>query len=190
MSTKNSSLGDRFVEITVIAVTVVALLAGWACKTSVETRSIAFEADGITAQTPAGWLQAEPAGDEILRTNDFSNAGFGTTYILRKMPLAEGTTAAQIASLLTLERAQNLTAFRVLEQRDVTVYGRTAYEVTYVFVESNPDLTHADIPSVVRGVDYIFINGDHALAATYWAEENDFEMGLGRFHLFLESLTF
>lgn len=190
MQTKNPSLGDRFAEITVVTVTVIALLAGWFYKSSVENRSVSFEASGISAQTPAGWLQAETQGDEVLHVFDISSDGFNTTYIVRKFPVAADTTVGQLPSLLTLERGQQLTAYRVLDQQPVTENGRDAYEISYVFVESNPDLTHAQLPMVVRGVDYIFLNGDQAIVVTYWAGEANFDLDLGRFQLFLQSLKF
>jgi hypothetical protein len=174
----------------VIAVTVVALLAGWLVKNSVESRSVPFEASGITAQTPQGWLMTRAQGNEILHvTNPFSN-GFGTTYILQNIPVASDGTVGQVVSLLNLYRGQALTAFRVLDQKPVTVFGRAAYEISYVFVESNPDLTHNEIPNVVRGLDYIFMNGDHAVTATFWADENSFDSDLGRFQQFLNTLKF
>ena len=92
--------------------------------------------------------------------------------------------------MLTLQRGQVLTAYRILEQRQVTVFGQAAYEVGYVFVESNPDLTHNSIPNIVRGLDYIFLNGNHVIVATYWADENSFESDLGRFQGFLNTLKF
>ena len=190
MQTKNSSLGDRFAEVTVVVVTVIALLAGWMFKSSVENRSVSFDVNGISGQAPAGWLQAQAQGDEVLHTTDISSGGFSTTYIVRKFPITADTPFGQIASLLTLERGQQLTAFRVLDQQRVTVAGRAAYEVSYVFVESNPNLTHAQLPMVVRGVDTIFINGDQAAVVTYWAGAENFELDLSRFQLFLRSLKF
>lgn len=187
---KTKSTGSLFSELTVIALTVVALLAGWLVKNRVESRSVPFESSGISAQTPQGWLMTSSQGEEILHvTNPFSS-GFGTTYTLLNIPVASDATIAQAVSLLTLQHGQALTAFRVLEQKQVTVFGRAAYEVGYVFVESNPDLTHNEIPNIVRGLDYIFLNGDHAIVATYWADENSFESDLGRFHQFLNSLKF
>lgn len=190
MQTKKTSLGDRFAEVTVIAVTIIALLAGWFYKSSIENRSMSFDVNGISGQAPAGWLQARAQGDEVLHTLDISAGGFSTTYIVRKFPIAADTPFGQIASLLTLERGQQLTAFRVLDQKRVTVAGREAYEVSYVFVESNPNLTHAQLPMVVHGVDTIFINGDQAAVVTYWAGAENFELDLGRFQLFLRSLKF
>ena len=81
MVNKNVSLGDRYAEISVLVLTVVALLAGWLYKSNVENRSIAFDSNGITARAPQGWLQAQPTGDEILHTTDISSGGFGTTYV-------------------------------------------------------------------------------------------------------------
>ena len=59
MQTKNLSLGDRFAEITVVVVTVIALLAGWMIKSSVENRSVPFNSGAVSAALPAGWLQSE-----------------------------------------------------------------------------------------------------------------------------------
>lgn len=190
MENKTVSLGDRYAEITVIVVTLIALIAGWFYKSSVENSSIPFNVEGITAQVPQGWLQSEPSGDELLRTTDRSSSGFSTTYILRKIPLAPATTAAQAANLLTLERGQELLAFRVLEQREVTIFNKTAYELSYVFVESNPNLTHKNIPSVVRGTDYIFVNDSFAVVVSFWADEKNYDIDLNRFHRFLESINY
>ena len=187
MENNKVSLGDRYAEITVILITVIALIAGWFYKSSVENSSVPFNVEGITAQAPKGWLQSEPDGEELLRTTDRSSSGYNTTYILRKMPLATDTSAAQVANLMTLEHGQDLLAFRVLDQREVTVYGKTAYEVSYVYVESNPDLTHKNIPSVVRGTDYIYMNGDNAVVVSYWADDRNFDIDLGRFHRVLQS---
>jgi len=190
MENKKPSLGDRYAEITVVVITIVALAAGWFYKSSVENSSVPFNVEGVSAQVPQGWRQSSPSGDELLHTSDLSSNGFNTAYVLRNIPVVPDATAAQISSQLTLEHGQNLLAFRVLNQREVTVYGRTAYELSYVFVESNPDLTHNDFPSVVHGEDYIFMNGDHAVVASYWADENNYDLDLGRFHLFLESISY
>jgi hypothetical protein len=191
MANKNVSLGDRYAEISVVLLTVIALLAGWLYKSNVENRGIPFNAAGVTASVPQGWLQAEPAGDEILHLTDISSSsGFATAYILRKVPIAADTSSSQVSSLVTLEHGQNLSAFRVLDQRDVKVFGRDAYELSYAFVNTNPDLTHNDLPDVVRGVDYIFLNGDHAIVASFQADEKNYDLDLGRFQSFLESIGY
>ncbi len=51
--------GDRFAELSVIVLTLVALALGWLLKSSVENRSLAFNNGGITAQTrPVGLLKS------------------------------------------------------------------------------------------------------------------------------------
>jgi hypothetical protein len=189
-TTEKISYGDRFSEFVVIAMAAIALLAGWFYKSSVENRSVAFETTGISAQTPQGWLMGSPQGNEILHVSDPTSSDFGTTYILQNIPIEADSVVGQAVSLLTLQRGQALTAYRLLEQRQVTVSGKPAYELSYVFVESNPNLTQDEFPNVVRGLDYIFLAGDHAVVATYWVDKQTFEDDLGRFQLFLQSLKF
>jgi len=190
LPSKNNSLGQRFADWAVIVVTLVGLLAGWLIKNSVENRSIPFTNSGISAQIPQGWLMTSAQGNEILHVTDPLSSGFGTTYTIEIMPVASEATVDQVVTQLTLQRGQTLTAYRVLEQQKVTVFGRAAYEIGYVYVESNPNLTHNQIPNIVRGLDYIFLNGDHAIVAAYWVDEKAFDSDLGRFHRFLNSLKF
>ncbi len=190
MKNNNLSLGDRFAEISVFIITAIALLIGWNLKSNVENRAYLFEANGISVQAPDGWRQIQTSGDEAFHSAELSSDGFGTTYIVRNIPIPADASAGGIASLLTLERGQKMTAFRVLDQREVNVNDKIAYELSYVFVESNPDLTHASAPKVVYGVDYIYINGNQAVVVTYWAEEGKYEIDLDRFHRFLQSVKF
>jgi hypothetical protein len=191
MDNKKGSLGDRFAEITVVLVTLVALTAGWFFKSSVENASVPFEAEGITAEAPKGWLQAGAEGDILMRTVDINSSGFGATYTIRQIAITSEATTSEVASLLTLEHAQNLVAFRMLDQQEVKdINGRDAYMINYVFVESNPDVTHADIPSVVRGKDIVYLNGERAVVVSFQADENNYDLDLGRFYIFLESIQF
>ena len=190
LPSKTNSTGQRFTDWAVIGVTVVALLAGWLTKNNVENRSVTFTDAGISAQTPLGWLMTSAQGNEILHVTDPLSSGFGTTYIIENIPVALDASVGQTVSLLTLQRGQALTAYRVLEQKQVTVFGQAAYEISYVYIESNPNLTHNEMPNIVRGLDYIYLNGDHAVVATYWADEKAFDSGLGHFQRFLGSLQF
>ena len=192
-STSNSntlSLGDRFSDVVVVAIALIALLAGWFYKSSVENRSVVLQTSAISALTPQGWHTLEPQGNEVLHVSDPLSTGFGTTYSVQYIPIEAGSAVGQAASLLTLQRGQHLTAYRVLEQKKVTVYGKPAYEVSYVFVETDPNLTRNEFPNIVLGLDYIYLTGDHAVVVTYWADQQNFEYDLGRFQLFLKSLKF
>ncbi len=190
LSSKTNSGSQKFADWAVTAVTIIALLVGWFYKNSVMNRSLPFTSAGITVRTPSGWMVTSTQGNEILHVTDPLSTGFGTTYTLETIPVASDATMDQVASMLTLQRGQALTAFRILGQESVTVYNQKAYEINYVYVESNPNLTHNEIPNIVMGLDYIFLKGDHAVVATYWAEEKAFDSDLGRFHQFLSSLKY
>jgi hypothetical protein len=184
------SLGDRFSELAVIVVTVVALVLGTLLKTSVENRSLPFQGGGISAQTPAGWIVETPAANEVLRVSDRTTTGFGTTYIVEEEAVPSDSSAAQFAGLLTLRRGTDLTAYRVLDQQDVLVGGRQAVQIEYVFVASAANLAHAVLPSVVHGLDYVFVENGKAVIVTVNADQSLFEASRGRFNRFLVSVQF
>jgi len=188
---KQGSLGDRFAEITVILVTVIALTAGWFYKSGLENASVPFEAEGISAQAPKGWLNYEPSGEELFRTVDRYSSGFSTTYVIRQIAVTSEATTSEVASAVALGHAQDMLGFSMLDQQEVRdVNGRNAYMITYAYVESNPDVTHAAIPSVVRGADFIYVSGERAIVVSYQADEENYDLDLGRFYRFLQSLDF
>jgi hypothetical protein len=190
LKTTTLSLGDRYAEISVILVTVVALFLGWILMNNVESRSVSFESSGVSAQIPAGWMTSSATTGEILRSTDLTSSGFGTTYSIVTFPVAEGTKPAEVASLLTLKYGPKLTAFRILDQQEVVVNGRVGYKLTYVYVDSDADITNASLPVVVHGVDYIFVNGGKAVVISYRASETNFQSDFERFRSFLESVSF
>lgn len=190
MTTSKLSLGDRYAEIAVIIVSLAALAAGWFYMGSVESRVLPFEAQGITASVPAGWIQSEPSGEVVLQTRQRASAGFQTTYLIARVPTSADSGQNEVISLLTLNRGQDLMAFHILDQQSVTIGGREAYEITYVYVESDPNISHADLPVVVRGVDYIFFTNESAIVVTYRASEAEYEGGLDAFHRFLTSIRY
>jgi hypothetical protein len=185
-----SSLGDRFAELSVVLLTIVALVAGWFVKSSVENRSLAFTSGGITAQVPTGWLTVRPSGNEVLHIIDRTTSGFGTTYVIEVEAVPADVQAGQIVSLVTLARGNTLALYRVLDQNEVLVQGRKAIEVDYVYVESAANLTHASIPAVVRGQDFIFINNGQAVIVGYRADQSAYDTELGRFYRFLVSVKY
>lgn len=191
MDNKQGSLGDRFAEITVVLITLVALTAGWFFKSGVENAAVPFEAEGITAETPKGWLYTGAEGNILLRTVDINSSGFGATYTIRQIAITSEATPSDVASLVALQYAQDLIAFRVLDQQEVKdINGRDAYMLSYVFVEANPDLTHNDIPSIVRGMDLVYRNGERAIVVSFQADETNYDLDLGRFYTFLKSIKF
>jgi hypothetical protein len=187
---KKPSLGDRDTDCAVIVVTLVAVLLGWLLMSSVQSRSVPFDNGGVKGQMPAGWVTDLAEAGVVLHTTSLGGSGFGTTYQLEVVPVAGDTSPANVASLYSLNRAKDLTSVRILDQQDVTVNGQNGYKVTYAFVDADSDLTRANVPVVVRGADYFFVAGDHAVVATYRANEDNYEADFGRFRRFLESLNY
>ncbi len=184
------SLGDRYSDWAVIVVTLVAVLLGWLLMSNVQSRSVVFDSGGVKGQMPAGWVTDLAEAGVVLHTTELGGSGFSTAYQLEVVPVAGDASPADVASFYSINRAQNLNTVRVLDQQDVTVNGQNGYKVTYAFVDANSDLTRADVPVVVRGVDYFFVAGDHAVVATYHANEDNYEADFGRFRCFLESLSY
>jgi hypothetical protein len=184
------SLGDRYSDWAVIVVTLVAVLLGWLLMSNVQSRSVPFDSGGVKGQMPAGWVTDLAEAGIVLQTSELGGSGFSTTYQLEVLPVAGDTGPADVASFHSIDRAQNLSTVRVLDQQDVTVNGQNGYKVTYAFVDADSDLTRADVPVVVRGVDYFFVAGDHAVVVTYQASEDNYEADFGRFRSFLESLEY
>jgi hypothetical protein len=190
MENKPVSLGDRYAEIAVFAVTIIALLIGWMYKSSVENRSVPFEAKGVSAALPAGWMQATGKDGDLVRVTDMNSGEFSTTYKVRYAEVSKDVTHDQFASADVRTLAQDLIAFRVLSQQRVTVNGREAFEIQYVFVESNPNVVRQDLPVVVRGLEYIFIKDGKAVTVTYWASQAEYDASLGLFQRFLTSIKY
>ena len=190
LSLKKISQPANLAEWLVVLITVVALLLGWALMTSVQSRSVPLQVEGISAGIPAGWMSTKPEGSEVFRVSDPNTGGFATTYLVETFPVAKESTASQAATFLGSTHSQSLDGYRVLDQNLVTVYGQQAYELKYVFVDSNPNLTHDIYPVVVLGVDYIYIKDGRAIVASYWAEKEAYQAGLGRFQRFLGTLKY
>ena len=187
---KFTSLGDRFAGLSVILLTLIALVAGWWLKSSVENRSLDFKSGNITAQIPAGWLALHQDKNDVLHITDRTTSGFGTTYLIQTEAVPADTQPGQIVGLLTLERGNSLANYRVLDQQEVLVQGRKAIEIDYVYVESAANMNQAVMPAVVRGQDYVFINSGQAVIVSYRADQSVFDTDLGRFYRFLVSVKY
>jgi hypothetical protein len=190
MENKTLSLGDRYAEITVFAVTVIALLIGWMYKSGVENRSVPFEAKGVSAALPAGWMQSEGKDGDLVRVTDMNSGEFSTTYKIRYAEVPKDAAYDQFASAETRGLGQKLIAFRVLSQQQVMVNGAEAFEIKYAFVDSHPNASRQELPVVVLAVEYIFLKDGKAVTATYWASQSEYDAGLNLFQRFLTSIKY
>jgi hypothetical protein len=185
-----SSTHERLAEFAAIAAVVIALALGWVLKTSVEGRRVPFQGEGISAQVPEGWLRAVGQRGEILRVVNPASAGFPTMYAINVQPTAPETTPAEAASLLTLQRGQQLTAYRLLEQSPVTVNGHSAYRIAYAYVEVDANVTHADLPVVVQAEDFVFVQDGRSIVVSFRAAAAAYAEEYEWFPPFLASVQF
>jgi len=178
---------DRWVDVAVAGVFVVALALGWGLKTSAEARSVAFQGADVTARYPAGWVRAEAKAPTVLQVEDRLAIPFRTTVSVQRRPLPpdDPNALAAVHNNLVLERGTTLTAYRVLNTNDeVIMGGRSGMKVTFAYVEKNPNPFLETLPVVMVGEDFLFAAGNQAYVITLTAAEANFdrlESTLGKF---------
>lgn len=172
----------------VVGLTIVALILGWGVKTSTEGRGRSFSASGVTAMLPAQWLVetagAGPLNGDSLEPGEVFNAWNpmdpATRYSTSLLPSGADVGLATAAALRNLQRAQSLTAYRVIEQTPVELSGRSGYRVTFAFV----DATALDaVPVVFQGIDYYFPADGQVIVVTL-ETSHDFETAAVSFREF------
>jgi len=182
---------DRWVDVVVTGLFVVALVLGWGLKSSAEARAVSFSGDGITAQYPAGWVQAKTDMPVLFQAEDRLATPFRTTISVQRQPLPsdDENALATVHSTMVLDRGPRLTAFRVLHTRDgVTVGGRSGMQVRFAYVENNPNPFLETLPVVVEGEDFLFTVGDQAYVVTLTAAEVNFDGMEGMLDRFVRTL--
>lgn len=179
LSTKQKQ--ERLSAALVMIVFLTALGLGWVLKNGAANQTRPFGDETVSAQIPAGWLTHNGTGDlvlvarnsralnELYRVNIFQN----TTDLIA---------AAQDQNS---ERTSLDDSYRVLEQTPIVVNGRDGYKVSYAFVDAPED----DMPAVIEGVDYYFIEGSDILVISYEAETAVFAEGVEQFRDFRDSVA-
>lgn len=168
---------DRWVSWIVLGILVIALILGWVVKTLAESRTITYNDGAIRIQYPDGWFKAQASAPALLQVEDKWARPFRTTLRLEKRPLSPDAPKplALLQQTLTLERARNLTAYRVLEtEESVPIGSYTALHVTFAYVETNPDPFMETVPVVMHGEDYIIPDGNQAYVFTLTAAEANY----------------
>jgi len=182
---------DRWVDAVVIALFAVALVLGWGLKSSAEARAVSFSGNAITAQYPAGWVQAKTESPVLFQVEDRLAAPFRTTIAVQRQPLPpqNENALATVHSTMVLERGPQLTAFRVLNtQEGASMGGRNGMRVTFAYVEQNPNPFLETLPVVMEGEDFLFAVGDQAYVVTLTAAEANFDHANGLLERFVRTL--
>ena len=151
----------------VLMVALVALLLGWALKTSVESRSSQFTALGgaLSLRYPAAWVVSKGDEDTLLVVSDpHAHSSFDPTLIVHVRTLPEGQRLIDVATSWALGRARVLREFHDLGSEETTLGGKPAVRLNSAQVADPPrGVGMAALPIVVRGADTIVIQGNQYL---------------------------
>lgn len=172
----------------VFVVTAIALLIGWGLKGFTEGQTREIAQGGVTATLPAGWVVENAQGGPLGGGQTSIGLVFtardpldpATRYLVTTLPASPETDLAAAAALRNLQRAQDNTAYRVLEQTPVTLKGRDGYRVTFAYVFAG---RVDEVPVVYQGIDYYFVDGDATIIVTLETTQS-LEDALGAFQDF------
>ncbi len=182
---------DRFAELLVVALAVAALILGLSLRQQSANQTWRYEnrEAGVEASYPAGWLVDE-RGDYVVRIRDPYARPFKTQYQIRIIPAGGQTSIRNVLDGLTLQRSTDLAAYRVFSVDEVPVGGAMLTQMSFAFVDADPNPFIQRLPVVVRGMDVVIRDGDRAIVVTYMAAEDVFEENRAAFERFLASLRY
>jgi len=181
-------------ELLVVILVIVALLLGWAVKGWVEgqTGSFTSEDGSISLRYPARWL-GQVDKNALLAVSDVRQQGvFKPTFSLstREMNPDFPLTQNDLLVTLSLAKAEELTAYRVLSVDPATVDGQTASTMTYAYVAEPAGAPQNAIPAVVQAVDCVVTHEGRAYVFTFATLAERFERDEAIFRSILGSVNF
>jgi len=205
--------GEGLTEWLVIGLVILALIAGWILKVSIQGQTATFTSETLSVRYPVDWLLGK--NEEALFTvkDPDSPSTFNTTFSARVEPLGEveeqeyvfkveGVDASvkplgQVAGLnaaanrLVMRRNKELKEYNVLSARATTLMGQEALAIEYAYVASPRAgwATSASLPVVVQAVDTITVRGDQVYIFTYAADANIFAQEKDTLAAILESVS-
>lgn len=181
-------------ELLVIALVIVALTVGWAVKGWVEGRTLSFTSDdgALSLRYPADWLE-QTSKDALLTVSDIRGRGtFKPTFALstKEMDPDYPLTPHDLIVTMSLEKAEELTAYRILTTDSGTIGGIEASEVSYAYVAEPVGNLQQSLPVVVEAVDWVVIHQGRAYVLTFAAAAADFAQQERTFNSILTSVDF
>ncbi len=160
----------------VVLTFVVAMVAAWLLKDSVQLRTTNFTSpDGLVSVSyPASWFTAPstsagPAGSSTLLDvyDPQSGTTFATRFQIQRRPVPKGSSLMQLRALTAGNRDVSLRDYRELSSHQVTLGGQPAIQVIYGYVADAPaGAGPATLPVVVQATDELVIQGGQLLTFT------------------------
>jgi hypothetical protein len=181
-------------EALVILLVVAALLLGFALKVWVEGRAVSFatEDGAVSLQYPARWLRQNEK-DTLLTVSDVRAVGWFKprfSLLTREMNPDYPLTESDVLVSLSVQRAQELTAYRVLKVDQGSVDGLEASSLSYTYVSEPTGTVQAALPAVIEAVDRVVMVGGKAYIFSFAATADEFPQELAVFQSILDSVDF
>ncbi len=179
---------DRYAEVLVVAIVIIALALGWMVKVWAEGRVVRIRVDGLQAGYPQNWIREEPAPPEILKiSNPRSGGRFPTTITVSRLDNAGS--CEEMAGSLNRSRLDDKALYQFLEGESVQWRGEKAYRNYFTYVHVSPDIINPQLPVVVHGVDHVFKRGSTTFVITCVADESVYDEAMADCDRFIESVT-
>ena len=166
---------ERAANLLVLLVVALALGLGWELKFFVENRTAIYSDPTLTFSYPVTWVMDKDDDDNpMVRDPKSGSAIFNNRLVVvhsavSKNSLPAGSPLADAVTSWALKRANALSTFRNLATLDrdpvtdqpLTIAGQPAIRVDYAYVaEPGTALGQPGVPIVVRGSDFVTLNGD------------------------------
>jgi hypothetical protein len=181
-------------ELLVVVVVVVALLLGWALKGWVQGQTVSFTSDDgvVSLSYPDRWLEQIDKEALVTASDVRAEGAFKPFFSLRVREMDPGRplTESDLLVALSLDRAEGLTAYRVLSVGQGTVGGLEASSVEYAYVAEPAGGIQASVPVVVEAIDWVVIRESKAYILTFAAMADRFAEEEGAFNSILRSVDF
>jgi hypothetical protein len=205
--------GEGLTEWLVIGLVILALIAGWVLKVSIQGQTATFASEALSVRYPVDWLLGKDEEALFTVRDPDSPSTFNTVFSARVEPMGEveeqeyvfkveGVDASvkplgQVTGLnatanrLVMRRNRELKEYNVVAVRATTLMGQEALAIEYAYVDS-PRAGWASAPSlpvVVQAVDSVTVKGDQVYIFTYAADANIFAQEKDTLAAILESVS-
>jgi hypothetical protein len=157
---------DRISLILTLAVTAIALIAGLALRSAVESRTKAYKtSEGVTIHYPESWrLNTADASSGVVSARDSAAQSFATTLELHVVGVdtaAKDDEALSFAvNQVALNRGQGQSSFKIFGLvPGQTIRGLPGATSSFVFVSDTSSAMQEGLPVVVLGDDTLVRKG-------------------------------
>jgi RsiW-degrading membrane proteinase PrsW (M82 family) len=183
---EDPAAGDRQANVATVIAFAVLLVIGIIGWSAIVNGTRAFSNANVSGSYPSSYGLVKATGNEVLHVAD--KLGTGAEYLITTRDLTTGQEVQSVSSVLAAQRGSNSLIYKTFDTRQDTVNGKPATVQQFAYVESG-GFTGA-VPSVVQGVDYIFITGNKAVIVTLLATPETVGDVQPSFDSFVHSLSF